>query len=56
MVTANRYHRKIYWASVAVCLIAVGLFAWIGPRYMIPFFAIFGAVSLWRAFGYSSPR
>jgi len=36
MVTANRYHRKIYWASVAVCLIAVGLFAWTGPRYMIP--------------------
>jgi hypothetical protein len=49
MATPNPYQRMIIvWASVAICLISGVLFAWIGLWYMIPFFAIFGAVSLWQ--------
>ena len=51
MATPSPYQRKIaVWASAAICLTSVVLFAWIGLWYMIPFFVIFGAVSLWRAF------
>jgi len=55
MATPNPYQRKIIvWVSVAICLISVVLFAWLGLWYMIPFSAIFGAVSLWRVFRRSS--